>query len=200
MPDDIPRIMIRLIRRIHPEWQSPFRCVRFNLSACGEQKRAHNRLSDGRDPAQSAQPCPPEQVEDDGLRVVIRIVRGGDDIKSQRHSQPFEERIPERSRGFLDSPFLLSRPFSGISALDVRLATISVGEVNDEPFIAIGLRTAKPVVEVCHDETNLAPMLLLGQKIQQHDGVDTSTYRENNSAAFGQHFPMQAEFVKLSKK
>ena len=92
MPDAVSGIFILLISMIVPPANTTGFQIIFNFIAFQTEQRADNASPDSLNPAKSFQSAPPEEVQQHGLRPVLRIVRNGNLISAELF-----HRLPERA-------------------------------------------------------------------------------------------------------
>lgn len=193
-----------------PPGQPPEAEIRLDLiPRDGQQGTDHIPLT-GADPSQAAQPGPPDQVEQDGLRVIPGVVGGGDPLGPAGPGGPAEKIIAHVPGGLLHTAAAAAGLSGHIAAPDEQfhrgqVPPCPVGleqavppaaqgdELADEGRVPVGLLPTQLVVVVGGGQCKGDLPAQSVQLVEQAHGVRSAGYGAQDGAAGGDQLPRQKQ-------
>src|ERR1700734_1430893 len=123
------------------------------------------------DSAQPLRPSTPHQFVQDGLRLVIEGVRGGDGVRLTSRDQFPKKGIAEVTGGLFQGFVKSGRGLQGICAMQAEWQAMGCGDAGNECRVFLGSGPTNPMVNVGDGKYDAQRITLLDQAAEQCYGV-----------------------------
>ena len=153
-----------------------------NLSPGQLQQGTDNMSPPGRNTPQPLETAPPKQVEQQGFRVVVGVVGGGDIVRLHRSAAVLQKAVAQGAPRLLQGHALLLSKACHISGAGMTGNLMLPAPLEDKIHIPGGLRP-EPVVKGGGGEPDAALSAPAPEKVEQHHGVHSAGDGAEDAAA-----------------
>lgn len=124
----------------------------------GTEDAALGKMNDGMDAGEALGPCAAEELGEDGFRLVVESVGGGDGVDFPALEKPAKPGVAQAAGGFFDGFFMQLGFGGGVDLGDMEDETEGLGEIGGEALIGVRFGAAQAVMEMggVEDEAELA--------------------------------------------
>ncbi len=182
MPDAVAQIVVFGIRGVGTISETLRRGVGLDFGAAGKEQRTDIAPLHGLHGPQAFQARPPQEVEPNRLRLVVRVMRQGAGLQAVLRHAPLKETVAEFARRHLDGNGLRLGVGGRVEPYRIKRQAGLLGQSLRKSLVAVGRRAAQLEMTMRHRQFQRQRSLphRPQEQMQQDGGVRAAAERDQH--------------------